>query len=200
MNYKKIIFPAFILMVLVQLFVPASMIFQQEDILKTGKAFKFKTAPFDPYDPFRGKYIRLAYDANEFEVPPDEKWTYGQTTYVSIDTDKEGFVKIVDLSLDPPTNRSDYVEAVVRRVHKKNDFEIDKNYKVTIDYVFDRFYMEESKAFEAEQSYRDAQIDANMIAYALVKVKNGKAVIENVFIDEVPIKEVVERHREMFEE
>ena len=61
MDTKKIIFPAFILLVLVQLFVPANMILEQEDILKNGTPYKFKTAPIDPYDPFRGKYVWLGY-------------------------------------------------------------------------------------------------------------------------------------------
>ena len=51
------IFILFIIVVCAQLFVPSQMIFQQEDVLKTGTAFKFKTQPVDPSDPFKGKYI-----------------------------------------------------------------------------------------------------------------------------------------------
>ena len=50
---KKIIFPLFILVALAQLFVPAKMILDREDVLSTGTAFNFKTRPIDPTDPFR---------------------------------------------------------------------------------------------------------------------------------------------------
>ncbi len=39
-------------MVLAQLYVPASMIFRNERVIREGTAFKFKTAPIDPNDPF----------------------------------------------------------------------------------------------------------------------------------------------------
>jgi uncharacterized membrane-anchored protein len=189
MNYKKIIFPAFIILALAQLFVPASMIMHQESVIKTGKAFKFRTAPFDPYDPFRGKYIMLSFEANTFKVPVDSKWEYDQDVYVTLATDEEGFAKIAAVSAEEPNDSPDFVLA---KSWGKNE----SDYYLSISYPFDRFYMEESKALEAEQSYMEAQVDTSMVAYALVKVKSGDAVIENVFIDDVPIKEVVERGRE----
>ena len=51
----KILLSVFILVALVQLFVPAKMILDREDILDMGKEYKFKTEPIDPNDPFRGK-------------------------------------------------------------------------------------------------------------------------------------------------
>ena len=55
-------------MVMVHLYVPAKMIFNKEAVLAQGKDYRFKTAPIDPYDPFRGKYIDLYYEANAFHI------------------------------------------------------------------------------------------------------------------------------------
>ena len=55
------IFIIFIVVGLVQLFVPANMILNEETILKSGTVYKFKTRPVDPNDPFKGKYINLNY-------------------------------------------------------------------------------------------------------------------------------------------
>ena len=52
-----------LLLVCLQLFVPAKMIYDHEAILNKGKVFKFKTAPVDPSDPIRGKYITLQFEA-----------------------------------------------------------------------------------------------------------------------------------------
>ena len=41
---------------------PLSMIFRSERVLSGGQAFKFKTAPVDPVDAFRGRYIALNFD------------------------------------------------------------------------------------------------------------------------------------------
>lgn len=68
MKNKKILFILFITVVIAQLFIPVKIILNKEDILKTGTAFKFKTAPIDPTDPFRGEYIILNFDENEFKI------------------------------------------------------------------------------------------------------------------------------------
>ena len=65
---QKITIPAFILMVLAQLYVPASMIFQKERVITQGTAYKFRTAPIDPNDPFRGKYITLSFNETGVKV------------------------------------------------------------------------------------------------------------------------------------
>ncbi|MBD3630845.1 GDYXXLXY domain-containing protein [Cyclobacterium sp.] len=59
MANKKIVLPVFVLIALLQLYLPAKMILDREDILHKGKEYKFKTQPIDPNDPFRGKFIAL---------------------------------------------------------------------------------------------------------------------------------------------
>jgi uncharacterized membrane-anchored protein len=59
---KKTILPLFALTCLAQWFVPAQMIYDQEQVLREGKTYHFKTAPIDPSDPFRGKYITLSFE------------------------------------------------------------------------------------------------------------------------------------------
>ena len=61
---KRYLFAGFILVALLQLFVPANMIWQEEGTIQEGTEFHFKVAPVDPNDPFRGKYISLAFEAD----------------------------------------------------------------------------------------------------------------------------------------
>jgi len=187
MDYKKIIFPAFIVLVLLQLYTPASLIIQQEDIINTGKVFKFKTAPLDPADPFRGRYVRLHFEENEIEITDESKWKSKEPIYISLTTDEAGFAKIDGFSKTAPDQVSDFVKAEVYYIYGKDQ----KGLRVA--YPFDQFYMEESKAYEAELAYRESRRDTSQLTYALVKVKNGGAVLENVLIDGVPIQEVVEQ-------
>ncbi|HMB62545.1 MAG TPA: hypothetical protein VKN36_05700, partial [Eudoraea sp.] len=68
------------------------------------------------------------------------------------------------------------------------------------DYPFDRFYMEESKANEAELTYRQSQRDTSKITYALVRIKNGEAVLKDVMIDGISIRELVKTKEEEYKE
>lgn len=185
MNSKKVLLPLFILVALAQLYLPAKMIWDKEDVLDSGKEYKFKTAPIDPSDPFRGKYIVLSYDENIVEIPDEHDWIRGEVIYVSMTEDNEGFAKIKSISKEKIAPNENFVKAKVGFI---TSFEITK---LTIDYPFDRFYMEESKAYDAELTYRESQRDTTKITYALVNVKNGDAVLKDVLIDGIPIRELV---------
>ena len=166
-----------------QLLVPAQMIYQQEDTLKVGTPYKFKTQPIDPSDPFRGKYITLDYALNSFETNEDGWDDYHGMAYVYLKKDTLGFAEVKTVSKIPLPIDYDYVVA-----------ESNYNYNCTIyfDLPFDRFYMNENKAYDAEISVRKAQQDTSKTCYGLVYVKDGVGVLDEVYIDAIPIKEYVE--------
>lgn len=195
MNSKSVLLTVFILVALVQLFVPAKMIWDKEDILDTGMEYKFKTAPIDPTDPLRGKYITLSYDESTVSVPSEEDWMTGDLIYVFFATGKDGFARIESVSKTRPTDNQSFVEAKVRFVIPGNPKK-----QLTIDYPFDRYYMEESKAHEAELMYRQAEQDTSKVTYALVSIKDGEAVLKDVLIDGTSIREIVKANREVDKE
>jgi hypothetical protein len=55
--------------------------------------------------------------------------------------------------------------------------------------------MEESKAYEAELAYRDARRERKS-AYALVSIKDGDAVLKDVLIEGIPIREIAKERNE----
>ncbi|MGO3183081.1 MAG: GDYXXLXY domain-containing protein [Aequorivita sp.] len=189
MNRKKILFTAFILMAIIQLAIPGKMIWDKEQILKTGKEFKFETAPVDPTDPFRGKYIVLQYNENTIDLETEDNWVPGEKIYVVLKPDEKGFSTIDNVSKEKPTENLDYVLAKVNYV-SGNRFKT-----INISYPFDRFYMEESKAYPAELEYRKSQQDSSKTTYALVSIKNGDAVLKDVLIDGVSIGEIVKQNQ-----
>lgn len=190
MGSKYAVLIAFIVVAAAQLYVPAKMILDREDIIDQGKEYKFLTAPIDPTDPFRGKYIILSFDENTVEVEDSREWMSGDDIFVHLKEDENGFAQVVSVSKVEPVDHQDYVKAKVRFVFEErvNNLEI--------SYPFDRYYMEESKAYDAEIAYRDSQVDTSSVTYALVNIMNGEAVLKDVLIDGIPIKEFVERQRE----
>jgi len=187
---KLILIAAFILMVIIQLYFPARMIGRKEAILSGGKEYKFRTAPIDPNDPFRGKYIILSFEANSTHVTNADGWNAGDPVFVILGEDEKGFVKINSVSKDKPVDDENFVKASIGYVVP------DTISYVTVDYPFDRFYMEESKAQGAQDAYGEAARDTNQVAYVLVSIKDGDAVIKDVMINDVPIREVVKKARQ----
>ncbi|WP_271783455.1 GDYXXLXY domain-containing protein [Aquimarina algiphila] len=177
------IFIGFIALALVQVFAPLKMIYDNEDILTSGTVYKFKTRPIDPTDPFRGKYVTLQFQINSFATS-DSTYVKGDKIRVYIENDEDGFAKIYQISKEPLDIKNDYVKAQVTYVYQD---------RVTFELPFNRFYMEETKAYDAEKAYakanRDGVIDN---VYALVYIKNGQSVLDNLIIDNMPIQEYVE--------
>lgn len=182
MKNKKNILLLFTLIVLAQLYVPLQMIFNQEDIIKTGTEFKFQTAPIDPYDPFRGKYITLFFKEREIKVKNAKKYISGETIFATIITNKNGFAKVSSISKTKPKNNDSYLKL-------KIGFTLN-NDKIAIDFPFNRFYMNENIASKAEKIYQESSVKKKNETYALVAVKNGEAVIKDVRINEVSIKDL----------
>jgi uncharacterized membrane-anchored protein len=190
MHNKKILLVAFILIAVVQLFIPAKMILDREDVLATGKEYKFQTAPIDPNDPFRGKYVALQFKENVIVTKDSSDWITNETIYITFKTDQEGFASIKSVSKKEPTDSIYYLKAKVNYLTNQ------RSNRVIIDYPFDRYYMDESKAKKAELIYIESQIDTNQVAYALINIKNGDAVLKDVLINEIPIKELVNKNLE----
>lgn len=181
MESNKILITAFSILVLLQLAVPAKMIWDRENILSQGKMFKFETAPVDPTDPFRGKYITLSFKENSVHLNSAEEWYYGDKIYVLLKTDDKGFASVQNIARKKPDKNDDYVEAKVQQIIGNT---------VEFSYPFDRFYMEESKAPEAEKRFLQSHRDSTSSTFAVVKIKGGKAVLKDVFVDGQSLSEL----------
>ena len=176
----------FIMVVIAQVFIPVKMIWYSQEALEHGVAYKFRTQPIDPTDPFRGKYITLRYDIDHFYTP-DSTFVVGEEIYVYLKRDKEGFAEVTEVSKQPLELANDFVTARVTYFY---------NGKVNFQLPFYRFYMEESKAYDAELAYRKVNRDTMVDnVYALVYVKGQDAVLKNVYINNIPIQEYVENEK-----
>ncbi|MBC7747545.1 MAG: GDYXXLXY domain-containing protein [Methylotenera sp.] len=142
MKNKKIILLIFILVVIAQFYVPLQMVFNQEDIMKTGTEFKFQTAPIDPYDPLRGKYITFFFKKREITVQNNIKWRSSETVFATLITYKNGFAKISSISKIKPKNSESYIKTKISLGYM--------NSKIIIDFPFNRYYMNEDSAKSRE--------------------------------------------------
>jgi uncharacterized membrane-anchored protein len=200
---KSILLAGFVVMVIAQWAVPFTMMRSAHEVLDMGVEYKFKTRPVDPSDPFRGKYVTLDYEAETY-VPSDTNeihaFNYGDKVFAMLVPDSAGFMKVNRLVKDQPQQGLEYL--IVKMGYAGPAYVYDDStsvVKVTptinLEFPFDRFYVEESKASETEQLYWNTRSatdsDSVSVCYAKVKIYNGKATLVDVMINDRPILDIV---------
>ncbi|HWR40336.1 MAG TPA: GDYXXLXY domain-containing protein [Patescibacteria group bacterium] len=177
MKNSKVVRGIFIMLALLQLSVPLYMAWRWEDILQTGTAYQWRTAPVDPNDALRGRYIDLRFKETKGPVKSSDEIHQGQTVYALLGKDGDGFAYITGIGPQPPA-AGDYVEA---RAGYKTGGGL---WSITLP--FKRFYLREDLAPEAEKAY---QRSADKGGKVTVKIKNGMGVIEQLYIGEQSIED-----------
>lgn len=187
MRFKKWIFIGFFLLVVAQWYVPISMIWQSESTLTEGKEYRFLTEPIDPTDPFRGKYVTLNFQQNTCEVTDTTEWTSGDIAFGKLHV-RDSFAYISSLHRDPPVS-ADYIKV---KIEYQNSI-TDSLRIVHFRFPFDRYYMEETKAPNAEIIYSQRSQDTSMPSYAVVYVHRGHARLSDVKIGDSSLREMADR-------
>ncbi|HIA46781.1 MAG TPA: hypothetical protein EYN96_02115 [Candidatus Hydrogenedentes bacterium] len=181
---KPITVVLFVLMVAAQLAVPSSMIAKRELTLRNGGLYKIRCAPVDPYDAFRGKYVQLG-----VQLDGELSWTgkpllTDQQVYVPIEKDEDGFAVATGITVTKPES-GDFIKAKV----SWNSAGVENT---PLSYPFDRYYLEEEIALDAERAYRSATRDEEKPAYITVRIRSGFGVIEELYIADKPLRTYLE--------
>jgi len=182
----KLVFGLYVALAIAQLAMPIGQIRKYEDVLRTGRPYKFLTAPVDPYDAFRGKYVALNYAYTWTTLHEGHKLGPRGAAFLTLGRHENGFAQFGDLTPKPPTS-GDYLRVEYWLTGMNN---------ATFRLPFDRFYMEESKAPKAERAYQNNPNRRGQISgqtYALVRVKDGRGVIEDLFVNDQPIREFIKK-------
>lgn len=157
-----------------QLAVPASMVWKREQTFRHGRVWKFRTAPVDPVDAFRGRYVALEFEAEAQEISPPPSAEFRRTAFVSLRQDSEGFAEIDQVS-DVRVEGEDFIEAEL--VGK------------SISLPFDKYWVTERDAPAAEAAYRAQNRREKRNAFVTVRVFRGDAAIEQLYLDGLPLGE-----------
>ena len=180
---KKITITLFIITAVFQWLVPLDMMWGKEEVIKNGKVFLFKTQPIDPIDYLRGKYISLYFDHNTFKIDTlKNDFEYNEKAFIAIGTSKTGEAFITNITKEKPENTSDYFKTTI--------YSYPNDSIISVNFPFDKFYMEENKAPVAEKVYMEANRDTSKKCFAKVFIKDGEFAIEDVLIDGVSIVEL----------
>lgn len=171
----------FVIAAVVQLAVAAGAIVSSELALRTGEAFRFRIQPVDPVDAFRGRYVAIRFTVDHAPVAEDFDSRAGTRLFVPIEIDAEGFAVFGQADEKPPVGGS-YLRLKTGAITVDDD----GVRQIWVTMPLQRFYMDEELAPEAERAVwggprgeREASVN--------VRVRNGVGVIEELYIDDVPI-------------
>jgi uncharacterized membrane-anchored protein len=180
MNKLRLII--FLLVALAQITVPASMIWKRQRTLREGRLWKFRTAPVDPVDAMRGRYLVLRFEAENFTSA--KPLPYRGTVYVKLKEDGDGFA-VVDQVDGTPTEGEDVVKAESLSYYDR---------MAHVRFPFDRLWVTEASAPAAEKAYAEHSRREKVDAYATVRVMAGDAGIEELYIAGQPLREYLRTH------
>lgn len=159
---------------LAQLAVPGSLIWKREQTLRHGSIWRFRTAPVDPVDVFRGRYVALEFEAEGQEVTPPPNLTGDETIFVTLRADAEGFARIDQVSPTRPLG---------------DEFIAARLVGSTVSLPFDKYWVTERDAPAAEAAYRAQSRRDKRNAFVTVRVFRGDAAIEQLYLDGQPLGE-----------
>jgi uncharacterized membrane-anchored protein len=166
--------------VLAQLGVVAGMINTQETILREGAVYRFRTAPVDPYDAFRGRYVAVSLEPRTVVWPEGRlHLRHRDNFYVTLAAGEDGFARLTGASLTRP-GTGDYLRVKRGWPSGTND--------VRIAYLTDRYYLPEDEAPRAEQLYREHSQRGRQDAHVVLRVRKGEAVAEDLVIGDRSIR------------
>jgi len=160
--------------ILLQIGLPALQILRYEQTLHAGETIRLRTQPVDPYDPFRGRYVRLSF--GNWSVPVEGTAPASsrrlEHLYVRFTNDPAGFACASVASYTAP-EAGPYLRVPYRGYVGDS---------VNLSPPFDRFYANEERAPELERLYREAHAAGRSNTYALVRVLGGRGVIADLVL------------------
>jgi len=181
MNSLRILI--FCVVALAQLAVPAAMVWQREQTLNHGRVWKFRTAPVGPVDVIRGRYIALRFAAEEFTAT--SKFEAGDNfVYAVLKEGVDRFAEIDHLTAEPVrTNDAVPVESVWWSGGKQH-----------VRFPFNKFWVAEANAPAAERAYAENSRRDNQNAYVTVRVRDGDAALDQLYLDNQPLSDYLRAH------
>ena len=193
--------PLLLIVFVVQLLVPAWSIYDLENTRSQGQEFRFRAEPVDPYDAFRGKYVRIGFTDTTAPYHGEIDPKRGDSVFAYIQVDDKGISTISEIAHQAPQDSTPYIKVkflwVTYEANESGNAPInpqdvsERNRVANFAFPMDRFYMEETIAPAAEKAYRDARGNSDLETTVTVRILNGKAVLTGLYINDQPMADYV---------
>ena len=155
------------------LFHPVRTILRFSFPASKGVVVRFRVTAYDPYDPMRGRYVRL--NLNDFERNirlPKKNWKldfrHQQGIFAVLEPERDATAKIFDLVAERKEIPPGKMFLPVRFLWSHQEYDSKKrkylnNWTHHIRLPFERFYLNERKAPEADKLLQNRKSKAELI-------------------------------------
>lgn len=182
---KRLRLGIFVLIALAQLSVPAMMAWGRVQTLARGRVWKLKTAPVDPEDVIRGRYVALSFDA-ENKYRQAEQIKSIDSVYAILKEGPDGFAMVDHLSQSADPSDS------ALKVEPGGFWDNEQR----IIFPFRSFWLTEKNAPAAEKAYRENSKRDQQNAFVTIRIRNGDAALEQLYIDNQPLADYLRAQQE----
>ena len=170
-----------------QWLLPLSGIWQHERVISRGTLVRIECAAPDPYDPLRGRY--LAVRPAQSSVSKPEGFPDGAglvPVWATLEAGDDGLARIRSVSLEPVSGPT-VIPLTARWSGTTNGTDV-----ISLEWPFDRFYLNERLAPDADKLVADRSRDRKQTV-AEVRLLDGRAVLTDVLLDGVSVRELVKQ-------
>lgn len=170
-----------------QWLLPLSGIWQHERVISRGTLVRIECAAPDPYDPLRGRYLAVRPAQSSVSKPKGFPQGGGLVpVWATLEPGDDGLARITALSLEPVSGPT-VIPLTARSWGTTSGTDM-----IWLEWPFDRFYLNERLAPEADKLVTDRFRDGTK-TIAEVRILDGRAVLTDVLVDGTSIREVVKR-------
>jgi len=177
----------FVVAVVAQWLVPLAGVWRQERVIARGVPVRIECAAPDPYDPLRGRYLAVRPREQTAAAPAAFPAGRGVVdVWATLTAGEDGLVRIESLSVEPVSGPT-VIRLVARRAWENGGQE---SAEVALDWPIDRFYLSERLAPAADK------LVAGKNTVAELRLLDGRAVLTDILLDGVSVRELVKRQAE----
>ena len=175
----------FVVAAVAQWLLPLAGIWRHERVIARGTLVRIECAAPDPYDPLRGRYLAVQPSQSSVSAPDGFPEGAGAVpVWATLEAGGDGLARIKSLSLEPVSGPT-VVSLTARSFGTTNG-----SPNVWLDWPFDRFYLAERLAPDADRLVAERSRDGRKTV-AEVRLLDGRAVLVDVLVDGVSIRDVV---------
>jgi hypothetical protein len=177
------------ILALTQLAVAGAGIYRSELALRTGEAFRFRIQPVDPVDAFRGRYVAIRFAVEHAPVAEGATVRPKKPVFIPIEVGDDGYAVFGPADIEAP-EEGGYLRLRAGVVTPDEEGRM----QVWVAMPFRRFYMDEKLAPEAERAVWSGP-RGEREASVSVRIRDGFGVIEELYIDGVPVHQWLAENR-----
>lgn len=166
----------FVLVMLIPLVTILALISYNYYTLSFGEEILLKTAPIDPWDIFRGDYVRLNYEISTIDLiktPYDRNFTYNENAYAVL-SKGEKFWYVKNVGHDKPALKEGEVCIRGRVLTPSAN-------RLSVSYGIESYFVPEGKGRVIEREIRDVSVKV------AVDTSCG-AIIKELYINDEPVR------------